>query len=621
MIAESFSRLALTPCQSAEAISLPEIVFGVALGKQILGHKRGGTPAPLLLYDPKSLVAESPVVVGIEEEDGGWQWINVMGRVEVPVGKTVDCVDLEVLYDVPLYTCDDTDVDAPVLEELAVWPEMTLRETLKLRALHYLRRWVCESRGATGSCDVVEPIPPELVPTLGEIGKKVWLSDDDGKLWKLTRRGLRVEIVVSADRLRDVLLMCHEGMGHRQLGAVYDYFSKRYWVPAAVKFIKRHILACAVCQQFAADVTPPVPGFSASAKDVFTHWSIDFAGPFPPDTATGHRYIVVAVEWVTRWAEAEVVADATAATAADFIYSRIITRYGCVESIQSDNGPHFVNEVIRNLTQTLGVRHRLSTPYYPQSNGKVERVIGTIKSMLKRTVAAAAHSQRCNDVEADGIRVVGIGLDLDTKILDAIAAVKKAPVVSEVEDVPVMDADVTVHWSPLLHTVLWVYRATPHSVTGLSPALLALGRELRLPMDLQASMESDVAPLTDVEHRELIARRLHWITDRIDGLQELCHGRRDSSSKYEAQFQLGQKVWKREPKYDGKGKFVPVFAPRWTGPFVIHSVYDKNVYKLRTIPDDTKKVGYLKNPVNGHRLKPYIDSVKGDNTVMSVSSV
>ena len=83
-------------------------------------------------------------------------------------------------------------------------------------------------------------------------------------------------------------------------------------------------------------------------------------------------------------------ADATAATAAEFIYTRIIARYGCVGSIQSDNGPHFVNEVIRNLTETLGVRHRLSTPYYPQSNGKVERVIGTIKSMLKRTVAAAA---------------------------------------------------------------------------------------------------------------------------------------------------------------------------------------------------------------------------------------
>lgn len=116
------------------------------------------------------------------------------------------------------------------------------------------------------------------------------------------------------------------------------------------------------------DVTPPhaAPGFSPSAQDVVTHWSIDFAGPCPPDRATGHKYIVVAVEWVTRWAEAEAVTDATAATAADFIYSRLITRYGCIESIQSDNGPHFVNEVIRCLTSTLEVHHRLSTPHYPK---------------------------------------------------------------------------------------------------------------------------------------------------------------------------------------------------------------------------------------------------------------
>ena len=107
-----------------------------------------------------------------------------------------------------------------------------------------------------------------------------------------------MEILDTAERLREVLVMCHEGMGHRQLGSVYDYFNRRYWVPAAVKFIKRHILSCEVCQQFVADVTPPhsSPGFSPSAKDVFTHWSVDFAGPFPPDAATGHKYVVVAVE-------------------------------------------------------------------------------------------------------------------------------------------------------------------------------------------------------------------------------------------------------------------------------------------------------------------------------------
>jgi len=72
-------------------------------------------------------------------------------------------------------------------------------------------------------------------------------------------------------------------------------------------------------------------------------------------------------------------------------------------------------------------------------------------------------------------------------------------------------------------------------------------------------------------------------------------------------YELGEKVWKRESKYDTKG-FTPVFAPRWTGPFVIHAIWDKNVYKLRTDPLVTgKKVGYLQNAINGHRLKPYVE--------------
>lgn len=62
---------------------------------------------------------------------------------------------------------------------------------------------------------------------------------------------------------------------------------------------------------------------------------------------------------------------------------------------------------------------------------------------------------------------------------------------------------------------------------------------------------SNVAPVTDDEHRSIIDKRLKWITDRIDGLKELRHRRRDSSSLYEGRFQLGQKVWKRSLNVTG----------------------------------------------------------------------
>ena len=64
---------------------------------------------------------------------------------------------------------------------------------------------------------------------------------------------------------------------------------------------------------------------------------MDFAGPFPQDAVTGYQYVIIAVEWVTRWAEAEVVANAPASMAAEFIYFMINVCYGCVDSFQSNN--------------------------------------------------------------------------------------------------------------------------------------------------------------------------------------------------------------------------------------------------------------------------------------------
>lgn len=62
-----------------------------------------------------------------------------------------------------------------------------------------------------------------------------------------------------------------------------------------------------------------------------------------------------------------------------------------------------------------------------------------------------------------------------------------------------------------------------------------------------------------------------------------------------------------ESKYDGKDS-APVFAPRWSGPFIIHAVWDRNVYKLRTDPMVTgKQTGFIRHPVNGPRLRVVVD--------------
>ena len=220
--------------------------------------------------------------------------------------------------------------------------------------------------------------------------------------------------------------------------------------------------------------------------------------------------------------------------------------------------------------------------------------------MLKRTVAAVAVSTP----PPSDVQVFGVDLGLDETVLDAIIAARDgagAPT-SVVEEDDIVHHGAPVHWSPLLDTVLWVYRATPHSATGMSPALLAFGCELRMPFD----RPPPAVPLTDDEHKAQVLKRVRWVVDAIPGLRELQGPTNNSPPPEFSRYQLGQRVWKRESRYDAKG-FVPVFAPRWTGPFVIHSVYDKGAYKLRTIPSNGKKAGYLRNPVNASRLKPFVD--------------
>jgi hypothetical protein len=93
------------------------------------------------------------------------------------------------------------------------------------------------------------------------------------------------------------------------------------------------------------------------------------------------------VDYFTKWAEVMPTFDQTRKTAALFIFSHIITRFGVPQAIVTNHSSHFQNFMMSELIENLGLHHENSTSYYPQANGQVEIINKVLTTMLRRMVA------------------------------------------------------------------------------------------------------------------------------------------------------------------------------------------------------------------------------------------
>ena len=99
-------------------------------------------------------------------------------------------------------------------------------------------------------------------------------------------------------------------------------------------------------------------------KVPFQRIGINIVGPLTI-TKKENRYIVIAIDYFTKWPIAKAIKEATAKTVSKFIYEKIICEHGCPQVLQSDRGTHFINRIIQDLSEKFRIKHRLSTPYHP----------------------------------------------------------------------------------------------------------------------------------------------------------------------------------------------------------------------------------------------------------------
>ncbi|XP_016165464.1 uncharacterized protein K02A2.6-like [Arachis ipaensis] len=268
-----------------------------------------------------------------------------------------------------------------------------------------------------------------------------------------------------------------------------------------------------------------------SAERPFGTWGIDLVGPFP--TAPGQlRYLIVTIDYYTKWIEAEPLASITAAQCRKFLWRQIITRFGIPEIVISDNGTQFADKKFTEFLEGLHVSHRFSSVEHPQTNGQVESA---------NKIIVKGHKKRLD--EAKGL------------------------------------------WADELGSVLWSYRTTPQTTKGETPFRLTYGVEAVIPVEIR-----DPSPRKMVGGNNEEAER-----DLIDEERTIAHIK-ELALKQKISLRYNHGVIRREfatddlvlrrndigPPNPGEGKL----TPNWERPYRIKAVIGKGAYKLERLNGD-----------------------------------
>ncbi|CAM8879979.1 unnamed protein product [Rhodiola kirilowii] len=130
-----------------------------------------------------------------------------------------------------------------------------------------------------------------------------------------------------------------------------------------------------------------MPQQSILPVEIFDVWGIDYMGPFP--SSYENQYILVAVDYVSKWVEAVASPTCDAKVVTKLFKKIIFPRFGVPRTVISDGDSHFKEKHFEALLRKYGVSHKVATPYHPQTSGQVEISNREIKAILEKTVGSS----------------------------------------------------------------------------------------------------------------------------------------------------------------------------------------------------------------------------------------
>ena len=226
------------------------------------------------------------------------------------------------------------------------------------------------------------------------------------------------KIVIPTSLQHTVMNLAHEG--HQGIVRTKQRLRTKVWWPNMSCDIENFISTCHSCQVVSSSQLPTSLQMTPIPSSSWLMIGCDLCGPFPSG-----EHLLVCVDYYSRYPEVEIIHKTTSIVISSKL-RKLFCRYGCPELIITDNGPQFQkNTEFSNLMKEFGVKHIKVAPYHPQANGEVERFNRTLKKCIQTAIA-------------DGN-----------------------------------------NWRRALENFLLCYRSTPHATTGIAPADLMFGRQIK----------------------------------------------------------------------------------------------------------------------------------------------
>lgn len=368
----------------------------------------------------------------------------------------------------------------------------------------------------------------------------------EGRLYHQSGEGQVEQLVVPKQLREKVLVMGHEipWSGHLSTIKTYERIAARFYWPGLFKEVQEFCRTCPKCQLTNIRKTRPYPLQPLPIIETpFSRIAMDLVGPLER-SQNGYKYILVICDYATRYPEAFPLRNISVNPIAHALL-QLFSRVGIPEEILTDQGTAFLSKTLKQVYSLLGIKGLRTTAYHPQTDGLVERFNQTLKSMLKKFVAAN-------------------GKDWD-------------------------------RWLPYL---LFAYREVPQASTGFSPFELLYGRQVRGPLDvLKEVWEGPGTP-----KMQSILSHILKMRDKMEEMTELVqanmeHAQSNQKAWYDKaarqrNLQPGQKVLLLLPTSENK------LLARWQGPFKVVRKMGPATYEVdlpgRRKPRQTFHVNLLK---------------------------